>query len=150
MESENEIHDAEACSFASTEEWTEDNVSWKSEDFSGISGLVIECNNLQSVSEITELFLAGQEKNRWPHVLQVCAKLWVSQVVLVVKSLPANAGVIRDAGSIPGSGGSPGGGHDNPLQYSCLENPMDRGISFCQNPLVNNEWTSLCLWFPYL
>ena len=46
MESENEIHDAEACSFASTEEWTEDNVSWKSEDFSGISGLVIECNNL--------------------------------------------------------------------------------------------------------
>jgi len=46
MESENEIHDAEACSFASTEEWTEDNVSWKSEDFSGISGLVIKCNNL--------------------------------------------------------------------------------------------------------
>ena len=55
-ESENEIHDAEECSFASTEEWTEDNISWKSEDFSGISGLVIECNNLQSVSEITELF----------------------------------------------------------------------------------------------
>ena len=40
---------------------------------------------------------------------------------------PANAGDIRDAGSIPGSEGSLGGGHGNPLQYSCLENPMDRG-----------------------
>ena len=51
----------------------------------------------------------------------------VCQVVLVVKSMPANAGDFRDAGSIPGSGRSPGGGHGNPFQYSCLENPMDRG-----------------------
>ena len=50
-----------------------------------------------------------------------------SQVALVVKNLPANAGDVKDAGSIPGSGRSPGGGHGNPLQYSCLENPMDRG-----------------------
>jgi len=50
-----------------------------------------------------------------------------SQVALVVKKLPANAGDIRDAGSIPGMGRSLGGGHGNPLQYSCLENPMDRG-----------------------
>ena len=50
-----------------------------------------------------------------------------SQVALVVKSLPANAGDVRDAGSIPGLGRSPGEGHGNPLQYSCLENPMDRG-----------------------
>ena len=49
-----------------------------------------------------------------------------SQVVLVVKNLPANAGDIRDVGSIPGLGRSPGGGHGHPLQYSCLENPMDR------------------------
>ena len=48
---------------------------------------------------------------------------------LVIKNLPANAGDIRDTGSIPGSGRSPGGGHGNPLQYSCLENPMDRGAS---------------------
>ena len=47
-------------------------------------------------------------------------------MVLVVKDPPANAGDIRDASSIPGSGRSPGGGHDNLLQYSCLENPMDR------------------------
>ena len=45
-----------------------------------------------------------------------------SQVVLVVKSLPANAGDERDVGSIPGSGRFPGVGNDNPLQYSCLEN----------------------------
>ena len=43
------------------------------------------------------------------------------------KEPPANAGDIRDAGSIPGSGRSPGGGHGKPLQFSCLENPTDRG-----------------------
>ena len=46
---------------------------------------------------------------------------------LVVKNLPANAGDMRDMGSIRGSGGSPREGHGNPLQCSCLENPMDRG-----------------------
>ena len=45
------------------------------------------------------------------------------QAVLVVKNSPASAGDIMDMGSIPGSGRSPGGGHGNPLQYSCLENP---------------------------
>ena len=45
----------------------------------------------------------------------------------MVKNSPANAGDIRDMGSVPGSGISPGGEHSNPLQYSCLENPMDRG-----------------------
>ena len=48
-------------------------------------------------------------------------------MVLMVKNLPVNAGDIRDVGSIPGLERSPGGGHGNPLQYSCLENPMDRG-----------------------
>ena len=48
-------------------------------------------------------------------------------MVLVVKNPPANAGDTRDVGSIPGSGISPKGGNGNPLQYSCLENPMDRG-----------------------
>ena len=48
-------------------------------------------------------------------------------LVLVVKNLPAKAGDIRDAGLVSGSGRSPGGGHGNPLQYSCLENPMNRG-----------------------
>ena len=43
----------------------------------------------------------------------------------MVKNLPANAGDVRDTGSVPGSGRSPGGGNSNPLQYSCLENPME-------------------------
>ena len=50
-----------------------------------------------------------------------------SQVVRGVKNSPANAGDVRDMGSIPGSGRFRGGGHDNPLQYSCLEGPKDRG-----------------------
>ena len=50
-----------------------------------------------------------------------------SQVALVVKNLPANPGHIRNSRSAPGSGRSPGGGHGNPLQYSCLEKPTDRG-----------------------
>ena len=50
-----------------------------------------------------------------------------SQVVLVVKNPPVNAGDIRNTVSIPGSGRSPGEGHGNLLQYACLENPMDRG-----------------------
>ena len=45
----------------------------------------------------------------------------------MVKNPPANTGDIRDAGLIPGSGRVPGGGYGNPLQYSCLENSMDRG-----------------------
>ena len=48
-------------------------------------------------------------------------------MVLVVKNISANAGNIRDMGSVPGLGRSPGRGYGNPLQYSCLENPMDRG-----------------------
>ena len=47
-------------------------------------------------------------------------------MALVVKNLPANTGDVRDAGSIPGSGRSPGEGHGNPLQYSCLEISRDR------------------------
>ena len=53
--------------------------------------------------------------------------IWASQVALVVKNPPANAGDGRGADLIPGSERSPGGGHGYPLQYSCPENPMDRG-----------------------
>ena len=54
------------------------------------------------------------------------SQLGASQEAQVVKNLPAITGDIRDVGSIPGLGRSPGGGHGNPLLYSCLENPMDR------------------------
>ena len=59
-----------------------------------------------------------------------------SQVVLEVKNLPTNAG---DAGLIPGVGGSPGVWNSNPLQYSCLENPMDRGAQRA-SPWGREEW----------
>ena len=48
-------------------------------------------------------------------------------MLLVIKNPPANTGEVRDMSSIPGSGRSPGGGHGHPLEFSCLENPMDRG-----------------------
>ena len=53
-------------------------------------------------------------------------------MVLVAKNLPANAGGERDAGSILGLGRSSGGGNDNPLQYSCLENSMNRGTKWAR------------------
>ena len=51
----------------------------------------------------------------------------------MIKNLPANAEDIRDVGSIPRLGRSPGGGNDNPLQYSCLENPMDEEPGWLQS-----------------
>ena len=53
--------------------------------------------------------------------------IWGFPGGLVIKNLPANAGDTEDVGSIPGLGRSPGGGNGNPLQYSCLGNPMDGG-----------------------
>ena len=60
------------------------------------------------------------------HFLLHCALPWTSQVAQVVKNTPVNAGDVRDAGLISGLRRSPGEGNGNPLQYSCLENPVDR------------------------
>ena len=60
---------------------------------------------------------------------------------MALVDLPANAGDIRHAGSIPGSGRSPGGGNGNPLQYSCLQNPMDRGPWGLQSIGSQKGWT---------
>ena len=65
------------------------------------------------------------------------------QVVLVIKNLPANARDLRDAGSILGSGRCPVGGNGNPLQYSCLENPMDRGVCQAIVHRISKSWTRL-------
>ena len=65
-----------------------------------------------------------------------------SHVVLVVKNLPANAEV-RDPASIPGSGRSPGGGHGDPLHYSCLENPTDRGAGWATVLGITKSLTQL-------
>ena len=66
-----------------------------------------------------------------------------SQVALVVKNLPANAGDVRDTGSIPESRRSPGEGNGNPLQYSCLENSMGRGAWKATVHRVTESWTQL-------
>ena len=67
--------------------------------------------------------------------------LRASQVALVVKNLPANAGDIRDEGSIPGSGRAPGEGNGNSLRYSCLGNPMDREAWWATVHRVAKSWT---------
>ena len=72
-------------------------------------------------------------------VVVVVVVVRASQVLLVVKNPPANVGDRRDAGSIPGSGRSPGGGNSNPLQYSSLENPMDRGAWWGYSPWGHTE-----------
>ena len=59
------------------------------------------------------------------------------------KNRPASAGDVRDAGSVPGSGRSPGGEHGNPLQYSCLENPTDRGAWWATVHKVSKSRTPL-------
>ena len=71
---------------------------------------------------------------------------WASQVALVVKNLPANAGDVKDMGSIPELGRSPGGGNGSPLQYSCLKSPRDRGA--CQATVygVTKGQTQLTIW----
>ena len=66
-----------------------------------------------------------------------------SQAALVVTIPPANAEEIREAGLIPGLGRSPGGAHGNPLQYSCLEDPMDRGACWVTVQRVTKSWTRL-------
>ena len=80
-------------------------------------------------------------------MLLLCIKQkGASQVVLVVKNLPANAGDIRDTGSIPGLGRSPGGGRSKPFQYSCRRIPWTeepRGLQFTGSQRVGLDWSDL-------
>ena len=131
-------------------------------------GISLICKDLIAKScpiETLTLF-SGTDSIQWLIDTQVIKILslvpaWVSQVVLMVKTLPTYEGDIRDSSSVPGSGRSPGGGHGNPLQYSCLENPMDRGawwatvhgvaksqawlkwLSTCTCPKVEQLWKAV-------
>ena len=61
-----------------------------------------------------------------PNLIRLCLRAGAPQVEPVVKNPPGNTGEVREVGLIPGSGRSPRGGNGNSVQYSCLENPMDR------------------------
>ena len=108
-----------------------------------------------SLSKLRELVM-GREA--WYATVHGAAKSWTwpsdwtelivdygaSRVVLVAKNLYANEGDTRDSGLIfPGLGRSPGGGHGNPLEYSCLENPMNRGAWWAMVHRVAKSWTRL-------
>ena len=84
------------------------------------------CKYLHEYINTKDLGFAGLLKPQGHWVTNVFPAL-STQVVLAVKKLPANAEDVTDMGSSSGWGKSPGGGHGNPLQYSCLENPMDSG-----------------------
>ena len=68
---------------------------------------------------------------------------WASQVALMVKNLPANAGDTRDPSWVPELGRSPGGGHGRSPQHSCLENPINRGTWWATVHRVAKSWTRL-------
>ena len=87
----------------------------------------------------------------WSSWLVMRGQLGASQVALVVKNLPANAGDIRGPALIPRLGRSPGEGDGTPLQYSCLENPVDRGAWWATVHGVTQsqtwlKWLSTCTW----
>ena len=69
--------------------------------------------------------------------------IWASLLAPLVKNPPAKAEDVRDVSSIPGLGRSPGGGHGNPLQYSCLENSMDKGAWWAIVHRVTQSQTQL-------
>ena len=80
------------------------------------------------------------------HLLTSYSTRRAFQVVRVVKNLPASAGDVKDVGSIPELGRSPGRGYGNPLQYSCLENPVDRGAWSIIVHGITKSWTWLNIW----
>ena len=94
------------------------------------STFIIQDRFLQAISldQIAQAFLFYQLKLiNFSKLATVDTHYWTSHVVQVVKNSPANSGDLRDVCLIPGLGRCPRGGHGNPLQYSCLDNSMDRG-----------------------
>ena len=74
-------------------------------------------------------------------ITELCPLTGASQVALVVKKPPANAGDVRDESLIPGLGRSPGEGNGNPLQYYCMENPMGIGARRATVHRITQSWT---------
>jgi len=82
-----------------------------------------------SSSQLSKRLSSGLQCSVWLSFTLFYSYSWTSQVALLVKNLPTNAVDIRDSGSMSRLGRSPGGGNGSPLQYTCLENPTDRGAS---------------------
>ena len=87
------------------------------------------------------MFTRGNYKTQ--RVIGLTANVYYNDGGATGKEPPANAGEARDAGSNPGSGRSPGGGHSSPLQYSSLDNPMDRGTWWATAHGVTKSQTQL-------
>ena len=86
-----------------------------------------ENKQISQVGEFQMICRGAPPSRRGRLIPLIKLRLGASQLVIVVKNLLANAGDMRNLGSVPELGRFPGRGHGNPLQYSCLENPMDRG-----------------------
>ena len=105
------------------------------------------CHHLQNQDAFHMCFCSVQLSGVW--MMQLLIPLSSSKSIMgflggpMVKNPPANAG---DVGLIPGWGRSPGGGNGNPLQYSCLENPMDRGVWWVTVHGVMKSWTWLSIY----
>ena len=91
--------------------------------FSLFSCSLTLCVSLLLFDAVVVIILVFIRNLFFPWLVLLYLNSGASQVVLVVKNMPDNAGDLRGVDSIPGSGKSPGGGHGNSLQYSCLENP---------------------------
>ena len=110
---------------------------------------VIQSDVSQKEKQISHInmYIWNLEKWYWWTYLQGSSRdTGASQVVVVVKNMPSSAADVRDTGSIPGAGRSAGGGHGNPLQYSGLENPMDRGAWWATVHAlqrVRHDWSNL-------
>ena len=93
-----------------------------------LSFTTVIAQSLSCVQLFAALWIAARQASLFSTASQTLLKLRASPVALGVKSMPTDTGDIRDVGSIPGLGRSPGGGDGNSLQYSCLEKAMDRGV----------------------
>ena len=121
-----------------------------SPDGSVVKSLPANAEDTRSIPDPGGFAYTTEQLNPWPQPLSLCCRAWElhplkptrsgacafygeSQGALVVKNSRTNAGDIKDAGSISGSVRSPRAGNGSPLQYSCLENPVDRGVWWVQS-----------------
>ena len=102
-----------------------------------------ENKQISQVGEFQMICRGAPPSRRGRLIPLIKLRLGASQLALVVKNLLANAGDLRDLGSVPGLGRSPGRGHGNPLQYACPENPMDKGAWRATVHGVTKSWTLL-------